>query len=84
MKYCFVKLQGNAETTLLFRPLILFFKAQPQWNKRRSKTLLRYSKWTRRSSGLHFFVLLIFFSLFCQVVYMLSPKLKNLRLFINN
>ncbi|KAG5614628.1 hypothetical protein H5410_014452 [Solanum commersonii] len=36
------------------------------WNKRRSKTLRRLTKWTRRSSGLHFFVLFSPFTPFCD------------------
>ncbi|WMV25552.1 hypothetical protein MTR67_018937 [Solanum verrucosum] len=59
--YCFTELLGDALTAPLFRRLDPFLQGSAHWNKRRSETLRRLAKLTRRSSGLLFFVL---FSLF--------------------
>uniref|UniRef100_M1D9A7 Uncharacterized protein n=1 Tax=Solanum tuberosum TaxID=4113 RepID=M1D9A7_SOLTU len=37
------------------RRLDPFFQGATYWNRNRSETLRRLAKWTRRSSGLHFF-----------------------------
>ncbi|WMV54919.1 hypothetical protein MTR67_048304 [Solanum verrucosum] len=73
--YCFAKLLSDAPTASFFRRLDPFLQGSAHWNKRRSKTLGRLAKWTRRSSGLHFFVLFSLFIHFCDVVSMLSFKL---------
>ncbi|WMV33313.1 hypothetical protein MTR67_026698 [Solanum verrucosum] len=70
--YCFVEFLGDAPTTPFFCRLDPFLQGSTHWNKRRSRTLRRLTKWTRRSSGLHFFVLFNLFIPFCDVVSMLS------------
>ncbi|WMV58537.1 hypothetical protein MTR67_051922 [Solanum verrucosum] len=60
----------------LFCRLDPFLQGSAHWNKRQSKTLWRLAKWTRRSSGLHFFILFSLFVPFCDVVSMLSFKLE--------
>ncbi|WMV46118.1 hypothetical protein MTR67_039503 [Solanum verrucosum] len=72
--YCFAELLGDAPTAPYLRRLDPFLQGSAHWNKRRSKTLRRLAKWTRRSSGLHFFVLLSLFVPFCDIVSMLSFK----------
>ncbi|WMV13540.1 hypothetical protein MTR67_006925 [Solanum verrucosum] len=50
----------NAPTGPFFHRLDPFLQGTTHWNKRRSTTLQRLAKWTRRCSDLHFFVLLSF------------------------
>ncbi|KAG5630270.1 hypothetical protein H5410_001987 [Solanum commersonii] len=61
-----LELLGDALTAPFFGRLDPFLQGSAHWNKRRSDTLRRLAKWTRRSSGLHFFVLFSLFIPFCD------------------
>uniref|UniRef100_M1DW30 Uncharacterized protein n=1 Tax=Solanum tuberosum TaxID=4113 RepID=M1DW30_SOLTU len=77
-RYYFVERLDNAPTAPYFRRLDHFLQGTTHWNKRRIKTFRRLAKWTRRSSGLHFFILLSLFVPFYDVVSMLSFKYQIL------